>query len=115
VLFVEDLLAEEVFFLETFPPNTANPPHPPLPICQCIKDIPKGHCWTGKRAESLGGRSTFTLWNSFFGFTTQPQILEQLQQCSVCGPAKENWMKKSQNMPVWLSKMVLAQHVSTGC
>ncbi len=25
MLFVEDLLAEEVFFLETFPPNTASP------------------------------------------------------------------------------------------
>jgi hypothetical protein len=24
---------------------------------------------------------------------------EQLDQCSVCGPAKENWVKKSQNMP----------------
>jgi hypothetical protein len=22
--------------------------------------------------------------------------------CSVRGPAKENWMKKSHNMPVWL-------------
>ncbi len=29
---------------------------------------------------------------------------------SMCDPATNNWMKKSQNMPVWLSKMVLAQH-----
>jgi hypothetical protein len=28
----------------------------------------------------------------------------------MCDPATNNWMKKSQNMPVWLSKMVLAQH-----
>jgi hypothetical protein len=34
----------------------------------------------------------------------------QLHQYLVFGPAKENWMKKSQNMPVWLSKMNLAQH-----
>jgi hypothetical protein len=32
----------------------------------------------------------------------------------VCGPAKENQMKKSQNMPVWLDKMVLAQHFFAG-
>jgi hypothetical protein len=34
--------------------------------------------------------------------------LKHLQQGSVCGPAKENSMKKSQNMLVWLNKMVLA-------
>jgi hypothetical protein len=28
-------------------------------------------------------------------------------------PCKENWMKKSQNMMVWLSKMVLTQHFRT--
>jgi hypothetical protein len=38
-----------------------------------------------------------------------------LHQGSICGPKKENWMKKSQNMLVWLSKMVLAQHFWTGC
>jgi hypothetical protein len=32
--------------------------------------------------------------------------------CSICGPAKENQMKKNQNILVWLSKMVLAQHFS---
>jgi N-acyl-L-homoserine lactone synthetase len=27
-------------------------------------------------------------------------------------PCKQNWMKKSQNVPVWLSsRMVLAQHI----
>jgi hypothetical protein len=41
--------------------------------------------------------------------------IEQLHQCSVCGPTKENWMKKSHNMPVWLSKMLLAQHFPIGC
>jgi len=41
--------------------------------------------------------------------------LEQLHRYSVCGPAKENWMKKSQNMLVWFSKMVLAQHFCIGC
>ncbi len=40
---------------------------------------------------------------------------EQLHLCSVCGPAKENWLKKIQNMLVWLCKMVLAQHFHTGC
>jgi hypothetical protein len=30
--------------------------------------------------------------------------LEQLPWRSVCGPAKENWMTKSQNMLVLLSK-----------
>ncbi len=28
-------------------------------------------------------------------------------------PCKENWMKKSQSMMVWLSKMVLTQHFPT--
>jgi hypothetical protein len=28
--------------------------------------------------------------------------------------AKENWMKESHNMPVWLKKMVLAQHLQQG-
>ncbi len=27
-------------------------------------------------------------------------------------PTQHNWMKKSQNMLVWLNKMVLAQHTS---
>ncbi len=30
-----------------------------------------------------------------------------------CAAAKENWMKKSQNMADWLRKMVLAQHFCT--
>jgi hypothetical protein len=30
--------------------------------------------------------------------------LEKLHWCSVCDPANSNWM----NMPVWLSKMILA-------
>jgi hypothetical protein len=34
--------------------------------------------------------------------------LEQLHQYSVRGFAKENWMKKSQNMLVWFRKLVLA-------
>ncbi len=33
-----------------------------------------------------------------------------LQMCSVCDPAKHNWMKKRKNMAVWIRKMVLAQH-----
>jgi hypothetical protein len=37
-------------------------------------------------------------------------MLEQLHWCSVCGLAKENWIKKSQDMLVCLCKMVLAQH-----
>jgi flagellar biosynthesis chaperone FliJ len=46
-----------------------------------------------------------------------PQVLEQqvaqlyseqLHWCSVCDLANENWMKKSQNLLVWFSKMVLA-------
>jgi hypothetical protein len=28
----------------------------------------------------------------------------------VIDPARENWIKKSENILVWLSKMVLAQH-----
>ncbi len=32
------------------------------------------------------------------------------QLSSACDPAHYMWMKKSQNMPVWLSKMILAQH-----
>jgi hypothetical protein len=34
----------------------------------------------------------------------------KLHLCLVCDPANDNWLKKSQNMPVWLNKMVLAQH-----
>ncbi len=41
--------------------------------------------------------------------------LEHLQRCSLCDPAQLNWMKKSQNMPAWLRKMVLAQHNCTVC
>jgi hypothetical protein len=33
---------------------------------------------------------------------------EHLQQCSVCDPAEQNCVKKSQNLWVWLRKMVLA-------
>jgi hypothetical protein len=36
-------------------------------------------------------------------------MLEQLHWCSVCALAKENWIKKSQNMLVCLCKIVLAQ------
>jgi len=36
---------------------------------------------------------------------------EQLHQCSVCVTLQNiNGMKKCETMPVWLSKMVLAQH-----
>jgi hypothetical protein len=34
--------------------------------------------------------------------------LEQLHLCCVCDLQIKNWMKKSQNMLVWLSKMVWA-------
>jgi hypothetical protein len=36
---------------------------------------------------------------------------EQLNRCSLCSlsdPANKNWMKKSENMPVWISVMLLA-------
>jgi hypothetical protein len=33
--------------------------------------------------------------------------------CSACDPANGNPMKKSQNMSVWLSKMILVQHFCT--
>jgi hypothetical protein len=33
----------------------------------------------------------------------------------VAHPSIENWTKKNQNMLVWLSKMVFAQHFSTWC
>jgi hypothetical protein len=33
---------------------------------------------------------------------------EQLHWCSVCDPPKSCWMMKSENMSVWLNKMVLA-------
>jgi hypothetical protein len=36
----------------------------------------------------------------------------KLHWCSVCDPANQNWMKKNQNMSVWLSKIVLAEHFS---
>jgi hypothetical protein len=37
----------------------------------------------------------------------------ELHQCLlVCDSADENWTKKSQNILVWLSKMVLAKHFS---
>jgi hypothetical protein len=33
--------------------------------------------------------------------------------CSICDPANSNWMKKSQNMSVWLTKTILdAPYVS---
>jgi hypothetical protein len=35
--------------------------------------------------------------------------LEHLEGCSECDPAQYNWMKKSQNVPVWFRKMVLVQ------
>jgi hypothetical protein len=38
---------------------------------------------------------------------------EQLPWRSVCGPAKENWTTKSQDMLVLLNKMVLAYHFCT--
>ncbi len=40
-----------------------------------------------------------------------PLILEHLQRCSVCEPSKSNWMKKNQNMPVWLRQIVLEKSV----
>jgi hypothetical protein len=43
------------------------------------------------------------------------ELLKQLQGCLLCGPAKGNWKKKSQNMLIWLNNLVLAQHFSTGC
>jgi hypothetical protein len=33
---------------------------------------------------------------------------------STCAPYNKFWMKKSQNLPVWLSKMVLAQQNGFG-
>jgi hypothetical protein len=39
-----------------------------------------------------------------------PTLLEQLCWCSVYGPVQEYWIKKSENMLVWLSKLVVAQH-----
>jgi hypothetical protein len=38
--------------------------------------------------------------------------LAQLHLCSVCGRTKEKLDERNQNMLVWLSKMVLAQHFS---
>jgi len=32
----------------------------------------------------------------------------------VCGPAKEYWRKKNQNISVWVSRMVLAQDAEAG-
>jgi hypothetical protein len=43
------------------------------------------------------------------------QSLEQLRQWSVCDPGNQNLMKKSQNMLVWVNKMVLALHFCTVC
>jgi hypothetical protein len=47
--------------------------------------------------------------------------MQELQSKSNCtsaqyvsrDPVNHNWMKKSQNMPVWLSKMALAQQFCT--
>jgi hypothetical protein len=47
--------------------------------------------------------------------------MQELQSKSNCtsaqyvssDPASHNWMKKSQNMPVWLSKMALTQQFCT--
>ncbi len=33
-------------------------------------------------------------------------VLEHLQWCSVCDTAQQDWMKKNQNLPVWLRKIV---------
>jgi hypothetical protein len=40
-----------------------------------------------------------------------PTLLEQLHWCSVYGPVQEYRMKKSENMLVWLSKLVVGQHL----
>jgi hypothetical protein len=34
------------------------------------------------------------------------ELLEHLLRCSVCDSTEQNQMKKSQNMPVWLSIIV---------
>jgi hypothetical protein len=47
-------------------------------------------------------------------FASQQSNLEQLYQCSVRDPAHFNWMNKSQNMLVWLSKMVLHRFAEAG-
>jgi hypothetical protein len=50
----------------------------------------------------------------FFGISVSDKQLEHLQQCSVRDPAQYKWMKKIQRMPVWLRKIVLAQHNCAG-
>jgi hypothetical protein len=44
-------------------------------------------------------------WQHILGSTQYLQTSPSIG-CSVCGQAKENWVKKSQNMLVWLCKMV---------
>jgi hypothetical protein len=56
--------------------------------------------------------TTFLLVSHLF---TAAEALEQHHQCSLCGPAKEIWMKTSENKLVWLTKMVFTLHFCMGC
>jgi hypothetical protein len=60
------------------------------------------HIFGAKSTQSKSGANPCSMW-------LLPMIL--LKQC--CPLLYNNffWMKKNQNMPVWLSKMVLAQHL----
>jgi hypothetical protein len=62
------------------------------------------HCFTWYIAGSQLSFSVSFISAQLASLRATPLVL------SMCDPATNNWMKKSQNMPVWLSKMVLVQH-----
>jgi len=47
-----------------------------------------------------------------FGLPHKEQLY-RCSLCSLCDPANKNWMKKSENMPVWISIMLLAYQFFT--
>jgi hypothetical protein len=54
-------------------------------------------------------------WADSSTFCHLIEFLEHPQRCSVSDPEHKNWMKKTQNMLVCLSTIILAQHFCTVC
>jgi hypothetical protein len=63
--------------------------------------------------KSISSNAKYVTLQKYFSHPSLSKSTPHL--CLVCDPANQNLMKKSQNMQVWFSKMVLAQHFCTVC
>jgi hypothetical protein len=90
---------------------------PPLESHRTLKSILHGSNFC---AQWLSGlqllRNCHTCCNCYFSFCggcLKSSFFSSTGAHCVAHPSIQNWTKKNQNMLVWLSKMVFAQHFST--